>query len=107
MDIEEKAYERNQYPSLQWVYRWKEGSRLSKRRDLEELCPSEVHVLVDNGEVEQGDLGERGLEACYIIDEAQNFWPARSWSSTPKGLLFYLSQHRHCGDECEIGRAHV
>src|SRR6185503_9585554 len=53
-----------------------------------------------SGDVEQRDLGKLRLGAVYVIDECQNFWPSRSYQTTPKGLPFYLTQHRHVGDDC-------
>jgi len=99
IDIEEKSYGLNEFPSLQTVYRWLPSSR-AKRQPLESLFSVQVEQLISSGDVETGDAGTLGLSSLYVIDEAQNFWPARSFQTTPKGLLFYLSQHRHAGDEC-------
>jgi len=100
LDIEENQYAKNVFPSLQSVYRWRVASGSVRRDDLAGKLEPEVVQLVESGVVEKGDSGELALSACYIIDEAQNFWPARSFQTTPRGLLFYLSQHRHVGDDC-------
>lgn len=100
LDIPEESYARNCFPSLQCVYRWRAVTGSVRRDDLSTLGESDVLRLVEAGEVEVGDVGALGLSADYLIDEAQNFWPARSFQTTPKGLLFYLSQHRHVGDNC-------
>jgi len=34
----------------------------------------------------------------YYIDEAHNFFSAREWANTGRGLLYYASQHRHLHD---------
>jgi len=100
VDLADEDWSRNQFPSLQRVFRWKCSDGYEKRGDIESMSCDEVFRFVRSGEIEEGDLGRLKLEACYIIDEAQNFWPARSYQTTPKGLLFYLSQHRHVGDDC-------
>lgn len=98
IDIAEGAYAQNVHPDLSKVYRWLPGPALdgASRLDLSTMDPVQVNLLVKSGAVEVGDC----MGCVYIIDEAQNFWPARSYQTTPKGLLFYLSQHRHCGDDC-------
>jgi len=98
IDIEERDYSNNQYPSLQRVYRWRPG--VGSPEPCEGLHLAEVEPHLQDGTMEEGDLGTLKLACLYVIDESQNFWPARSFQTTPKGLLFYLSQHRHCGDEC-------
>jgi len=100
VDLEDDAWAKNQFPSLQRVFRYVRGGPESVRPALETLTMRAVIGLKASGEVEEGDLGKLALEAVYVIDEAQNFWPARSFQTTPKGLLFYLSQHRHVGDDC-------
>jgi len=100
LDIPEEQYAKNVFPSLQSCYRWRDVTGGAERDDLATKWKPEILSLIDSGEVEEGDSGALGLSACYIIDEAQNFWPARSFQTTPKGLLFYLSQHRHVGDDC-------
>lgn len=99
VDIEDSAWAQNQFPSLQKVYRYKPDTsgRDVRRTPIEELTPAGVARLVEAGEVEEGDLGALELGSDYEIDEAQNFWPARSFQTTPRGLLFYMSQHRHVG----------
>jgi len=99
VDISERDYGLNLFPSLQRVYRWRNES-CKKRQDLESLDQDSIDTLLKSGDLEEGDLGSLNLGALYVLDEAQNFWPARSFQTTPKGLLFYLSQHRHCSDEC-------
>lgn len=39
-----------------------------------------------------------GQPVHYYIDEAHNFFSAREWSQTGRGLLYYASQHRHLHD---------
>jgi hypothetical protein len=34
----------------------------------------------------------------FYIDEAHNFFSAREWAQTGRGLLYYASQHRHLHD---------
>lgn len=34
----------------------------------------------------------------YYLDEVQNIWPARGWQDLSPGVPFWLSQHRHLGD---------
>lgn len=36
----------------------------------------------------------------YFIDEAHNYFNAREWMEIGKGLLYYISQHRHLHDNC-------
>lgn len=102
LDISDESWGRNCFPSLQKVYRWAARQGEVKRRDLEGYTERELVESgeIESGSVEVGDLGELGLGAVYIIDECQNFWPARSFQTTPKGLPFYLTQHRHVGDDC-------
>jgi len=101
LDIPDQKWAQNVFPSLQRVYRWKETSQpVSERMALEEADEQGCLQLCAEGQVEKGDLGELCLSAVYIIDECQNFWPARSYQTTPKGLPFYLTQHRHVGDDC-------
>lgn len=38
------------------------------------------------------------LPCKYYIDEAHNFFSAREWTLTGRGLLYYASQHRHLHD---------
>lgn len=99
VDLEDNAWQHNQYPSLQRVYRWS-SSYGGARTPIEKLSQVEVDDYIRQGAIEEGDAGTLKLGALYVIDECQNFWPARSFQTTPKGLLFYLSQHRHAGDEC-------
>ena len=100
LDISEEQYGRGCFPSLQKVYRWVGFVGDAERGPIEQMSEREVSDLVARGMVECGDLGKEKLGAVYIIDECQNFWPARSFQSTPKGLPFYLTQHRHVGDDC-------
>jgi len=100
LDIGDDEWSKNRFPSLQRVYRWRRTDSVVERESLETLSESAVQALVEAGEVEQGDLGKLRLGAVYVIDECQNFWPARSYQTTPKGLPFYLTQHRHVGDDC-------
>jgi len=100
LDIPEEAWAKNQFPSLQRVFRWRRTDSVVEREPLEAYTESAVQALVQSGDVEQGDLGKLRLGAVYVIDECQNFWPARSYQTTPKGLPFYLTQHRHVGDDC-------
>ena len=37
---------------------------------------------------------------AYFIDEIHTLSPSRAWTSTPRHLLFYNSQHGKLGDEC-------
>jgi hypothetical protein len=41
--------------------------------------------------------GGRGV--LYMLDELHLFFNAREWAKTGKGALYYLSQHRKCGDD--------
>jgi len=101
IDLDDDSWGKNQFPSLQKVYRWVPATGESAEREgLERKSLADVERLCERGEVEQGDLGKENLGCLYVIDECQNFWPARSYQTTPKGLLFYLSQHRHSGDDC-------
>lgn len=34
----------------------------------------------------------------YYLDEVQNVWPARGWQELSAGMPYWLSQHRHLGD---------
>jgi hypothetical protein len=34
----------------------------------------------------------------FYVDEAHNFFSAREWANTGRGLLYYASQHRHLHD---------
>jgi len=100
LDLEDGQWSQNVFPSLQEVFRWLPGNPDDEREDLTTLSRDRVLRLVADGLVERGDLGALKLGADFIIDEAQNFWPARSYQNTPKGLPFYLTQHRHVGDNC-------
>jgi len=100
IDLADDQWAQNKYPSLQRVFRWKprtEETGLS-RRDLSTMTMPEVVQLLDSGEIEEGDFGKLHLEADYILDECQNVYPARNYHSTPKGFPFYITQHRHLGD---------
>lgn len=44
-----------------------------------------------------GPLDLRGT--LYVIDEAHNYWPARSYQNTPRHASFYCSQHAKLADE--------
>jgi len=100
LDIPEEAWAKNQFPSLQRVFRWRRTDSVVEREPLETYTEAAVKALIESGDVEQGDLGKLRLGTVYVIDECQNFWPARSYQTTPKGLPFYLTQHRHIGDDC-------
>jgi len=101
VDLADDDWSKNKFPSLQRVFRYVPSyDVLAKRRALETLSQADIDELIRDGSVEEGDLGKEKLGCLYVIDECQNFWPARSYQSTPKGLLFYLSQHRHVGDDC-------
>jgi len=92
IDLPDGQYKQNQFPDLSKTYRWLPGDGHPEREDLAVMLAKGVPLPED---VETGTV-----EGClYIIDECQNFWPARSFQSTPPGLLFYLSQHRHLGDD--------
>jgi len=95
-DIEEADYKKNIRPNLKTVYRYRHGPAGVERKAICEVGAGELEELVRSGEVETGPVPG----AVYVIDESQNFWPARSWQQTPSGLMFYLSQHRHVGDDC-------
>ncbi len=43
----------------------------------------------------------------YIFDEVQRFVPARSFASTPEGLLTYSQLHRHAGDDVLFATQHT
>jgi len=98
LDIPEEQYGRNQTPDLTTTYGWKqaEPGGFAIRPDLAEVFLPDIQEYLKRGELERGTA--EGV--LYIIDEAQNFWPSRSYQTTPKGLMFYLSQHRHLGDDC-------
>jgi len=96
IDIGDEQYSQNQFPDLGTCYRWVKGDGSEKRPDLATLTLPEVLGLVEKGLVETGETPP----AVYILDESQNFWPSRSYQTTPKGFMFYLSQHRHLGDDC-------
>jgi len=100
LDIPDQDWAQNVFPSLQRVWRWRKTDEVVEREGLETKTESEVRLLYESGQVDLSDLGSESLGAVYIIDECQNFWPARSFQSTPKGLPFYLTQHRHVGDDC-------
>ena len=36
---------------------------------------------------------------CYFIDEVHDFLNSRNWQKTGEGCLFYISKHRHLGDD--------
>jgi len=36
---------------------------------------------------------------CYFIDEAHDFLNSRNWMTTGNAVLFYISKHRHLGDD--------
>jgi len=99
VDLQDHEWSLNRYPSLQKLYRWREGYE-GERQQVAEMAEEQVKEQTRLANMEQGDMGELKLSCLYVIDECQNFWPARSYQNTPKGLLFYLSQHRHVGDEC-------
>lgn len=44
------------------------------------------------------DTPGAGLPVHYYIDEAHDFFSAREWSKTGRGILFYASKHRHLHD---------
>lgn len=43
----------------------------------------------------------------YVIDEAHLHFGSRQWMDTAQSALFYLSQHRHLGDEVFFVTQHV
>ncbi|QYY35172.1 zonular occludens toxin domain-containing protein [Ruficoccus sp. ZRK36] len=43
----------------------------------------------------------------YIIDETHDFFNARDWASTGRYVLFYMSKHRHLGDEIFLITQHL
>jgi len=43
----------------------------------------------------------------FIIDEAHVYFNARRWQETGDDAVYYLSQHRHLGDDCIIVTQHV
>jgi len=36
---------------------------------------------------------------CYFLDEVHDFLNSRNWQKTGEGCLFYISKHRHLGDD--------
>lgn len=36
---------------------------------------------------------------CYFLDEVHDFLNSRNWMKTGDGCLFYISKHRHLGDD--------
>ncbi|MCX6972256.1 MAG: hypothetical protein NTV93_19185 [Verrucomicrobia bacterium] len=36
---------------------------------------------------------------CYFIDEVHDFLNSRNWQKTGDGCLYYISKHRHLGDD--------
>lgn len=94
VDIPDAAYKDNVFPDLVTTYRWPQAVGV-EREPLGNLSLTECKRLAKSGELETGTVAG----TLYIIDECQNFFPSRSWQQTAPGLLFYLSQHRHCGDD--------
>lgn len=39
------------------------------------------------------------LPVLYVVDEAHNKFGARDWAKTGRAAMWYLSQHRHFGDD--------
>jgi len=101
VDLGDDRWAQNEFPDLTQVFRWRPVTDGVEpvRQPLELLALPQVIALAEAGKVEVGHLGELNLGCDFIVDEAQQFWPARSFQTTPKGLLFYLSQHRHLGDD--------
>lgn len=61
-----------------------------------------------NGEIDYSVCTNSEGHACsnaklesvlYVIDEAHNLFGARDWAKTGKFVMWYLSQHRHFGDD--------
>lgn len=57
-------------------------------------------VEVEPGVVKEEIASAKDLPSVlYIIDEAHNHFSSRHFAETADSALFYLSQHRHLGDE--------
>lgn len=49
---------------------------------------------------------EETVPCIYVIDEAWQYFGARQWQSTGRGVLWYMAQHRKCGDDVWITTQH-
>lgn len=65
-------------------------------------------VTVEAGVLREETLAVKDLPSVlYIIDEAHLHFGSRQWADTAQSALFYLSQHRHLGDEVFFVTQHV
>jgi len=60
--------------------------------------PTCTNAQYKAGERPAFDLVKPG-GVCYFLDEVHDFLNSRNWMKTGDGCLFYISKHRHLGDD--------
>lgn len=71
---------------------------VSRRVAITELTKQEINELLRQGQIEAKAIADlRPVQ--YTIDEIQNIFPARAFSQTSHGCLFWLSQQRKLRDD--------
>lgn len=78
-------------PSPDWVAAKEDGGRKLKRPEFIAAMQAQLDLMRTHPEA---------LTPCeYHIDEAHDYFSAREWADTGRGLLWYASKHRHLHDE--------
>lgn len=79
-------------PSPDWVCAKEDGGRKLKRPEFIDAMQAQLNEM------------KKDPAAClpceYHIDEAHDYFSAREWADTGRGVLWYGSKHRHLHDEC-------
>jgi hypothetical protein len=79
-------------PSPDWKAAKEDGGRKLPRPAFIEAMQAQLEEM------------KKRPEACqpceYHIDEAHDYFSAREWADTGRGVLWYASKHRHLHDEC-------
>lgn len=81
------------------AYRWVETTGpVGHRKPIVDLFQREIEGFCEGGEMERKPIADlRPVQ--FIIDEIQNIFPARSFSQTSEGALFWMSQQRKLTDD--------